>query len=278
MKPVCFIWPVSLTPANALPGSKWPACGWVTWADGPACDLKRSGSWARKTYGSTLMLGTAASVGTLARIAPRTKLASQSVRWAARTILWWTGQSVSVEGRDLPQPDGPAVLIANRAGKIDPLVLAATLPGPFLIADGSALAALPRQARFLLKPLVVPRVNGGVAMKGGTLQQRIERCLKAGYSVLVLPDGPTGVAPDISRFRLDAFRAAVEIGAAVQPVGVRGTSHIFDRGKQPGARDEAKILLGQPLHLTDGDQNGIAEERERVRKALAALSKSKVEG
>ena len=153
---------------------------------------------------------------------------------------------------------------------MDPLILAATLPSPFLIADASALASLPREVRFLLRPLVAPRIHDSDAPPGGTLQQRILKGLEAGYSVLVLPDGPAGVAPSLSRFRLDAFHAALETSTAIQPIVVMGTSHVLDRGRQPGPRDEAKILVGDPLPVANTN-GSVAGERERVREAIADL-------
>ncbi|MHB8656062.1 MAG: AMP-binding protein [Terriglobia bacterium] len=233
--------------------------------------LAHFGSWARKTYSSALMWSTAASVGVLARILPGNRSTAHIIQWAARTILWWTGHGVTVETADKISLDGPVVLVANRAGRVDPLVLAASLRLPFLIADASSLALLSREARFLLSPIVVPLVHGGVAPPGGTLKQRIQQGLAAGHSVLVLPDGPVGVSPSLSRFRLDAFHAAVETGTPVLPVGILGTSHILEPGRRLGVRGEAKIFVGKPIRLENTNGNGIAAERERVREALAQL-------
>ena len=240
--------------------------------------LGHFGSWARKTYSSALMWGTAASVGVLARILPGTRAAAYIIPWAARTILWWTGHGVTVEGADRVSRDGPVVLVANRAGRVDPLVLAASLRLPFLIADASALALLSPEARFLLRPLLTSPLKGSVAPPGGTLKQRIRQGLEAGHSVLVLPDGPVGIAPNLSRFRLDAFHAAVETGTPVLPVGILGTSHILEPGRQPRLRDQAKIVVGNPIRLANTNHNSLAGERERVREALAALCKSTVDG
>ncbi len=238
--------------------------------------LGHVGSWARRTYSSGLMWATAASVGVLVRLVPGKKIAGRIIQWAARTILWWTGHGVAVQGAERVSRAGPVVLVANRAGRVDPLVLAATLPSPFLIADATVLALLPREARFLLKPLVASPVNGNAMPPGGTMKQRIRQGLEAGHSILVLADGPVGVPPHLSRFRLDAFHAAVEFGASVQPIGVLGTSQILEPVRRSGTRGEAKILVGQPIRLANVNDNGLAGAREQVREALAELCNVKL--
>jgi 1-acyl-sn-glycerol-3-phosphate acyltransferase len=233
--------------------------------------LGHFGGWVRRTYSSALMWATAASVGVLVRVMPGRKSAAHIIQWAARTILWWTGHGVEVEGGERLNGNAPAVLMANRAGRVDPLVLAATLRSPFLLADASMLAPLPREARFLLKPLVAPAVNGNAMPPGGTLKQRIQQGLEAGHSVLVLADGPLGVPPNLSRFRMDSFHAALEAGAPVQPIGVLGTGHILEPVRRAETRAEARVLVGQPIHLGKTNGNGLTAAREQVREALTKL-------
>jgi 1-acyl-sn-glycerol-3-phosphate acyltransferase len=122
-----------------------------------------------------------------------------------------------------------------------------------------------------LKPLVASPVNGNSMPPGGTLRARIHQELKAGHSVLVLADGPVGVPAHLSRFRLDAFHAAIEAGAPVQPIGLLGTSQILEPGRLTSARDEARVLVGQPIRLLETDLNGLAGRREQVRDALVRL-------
>jgi acyl carrier protein len=238
--------------------------------------LGHFGGWVRRTYSSALMWATAASVGVLVRVIPGRKTSGRIIQWAARTILWWTGHGVDVEGGERLNGNAPAVLIANRAGRVDPLVLAATLRSPFLIADAAMLAPLPREARFLLKPLVAAPVNGNTLPPGGTLKQRIRQGLEAGHSVLVLADGPLGVPPNLSRFRMDSFHAASETGAALQPIGVLGTGHILEPVRRAEQRADTRILVGKPIHLAATNGNGLAGAREQVRQALAELCDNKL--
>lgn len=237
--------------------------------------LGHLGGWARKTYSSGLMWATAASVGVLVRVLPGRKSAARIIQWAARTILWWAGHGVDVEGGEFLNGKGPVVLMANRAGRVDLLVLAGTLRTPFLIADAAMLAPLPREARFLLKPLVAPAVNGNAMPPGGTLRARIGQGLAGGHSVLVLADGPLGVPSQWSRFRMDSFHAASETGAPVQPISVLGTGHFLEPVRRAEKRAEARILVGRPIQIAKTNGNRLTAAREQVRQALAELNAEK---
>jgi 1-acyl-sn-glycerol-3-phosphate acyltransferase len=247
---------------------------------------------ARRAYASGVLFATATLTGALVSFAPDRKAAARVVQAAARVFLRLTGERVIVQGADLPSPGDmavwsqPAVLFANRASHEDPLILAATLPSSFLIADRTALASLPSKMRSLLDPLVVPPVSRDEVSGGGTQRERIRRALEAGHSVLVLPDGPPGVPASLSRFRLDALHAALDGGSPIRIVGVLGASGILpqsrrrklaaenrklETGNSKLGNGRAEVRLGELFFAEVQDHSDAAALRERMRKALAGL-------
>jgi acyl carrier protein len=204
----------------------------------------------------------------LARLAPcrRAAVARTSARW----LLHLTGRVVKVEAGERMRDFAPAVLVANRAGYLDALVLAAALPCPFLLADGGEIAFMPRRASVLLKNLAVEPVPGETHPPGGSLRDRIRQALAAGHSVLVLPDSAPGSPAHLSRFRLDAFHAALLASRPIVPIGVRGTSRLLDQAS-PGVHHLARITIGSPLDLGSGNGRQLVELREQVRAAVAEL-------
>lgn len=204
----------------------------------------------------------------LIRLAPsrRASLARLSARW----LLRLTGRAVKVEAGERIQEFVPAVLVANRAGHLDALVLAAALPCPFLLADGGEIAFMPRRAAALLKNLAVEPVPGETHPPGGSGRDRIRGALEAGQSVLVLPDSAPGSPAHLSRFRLDAFHAALLTSRPLVPVGVRGTSRLLEPAS-PGVHHPARITIGSPLDPGSGNGRQLVELRQRVRAAVARL-------
>jgi fatty-acyl-CoA synthase len=265
-----------------------------TWA---GLRIATAGASARRAYASGVLFASATLGGALVRFAPDRKAAGVA-QAVARALLRLTGEKVIVRSMDPVTSPGsavwsePTVFFANRASYSDPLLLVATLPSPFLIADATALASLPSKMRSLLDPLVVPPLNGDALPRGGTLRERIRRALEAGHSVLVLPDGPPGVPASLSRFRLDALHAALETGSRIRAIGLRGTSGTLQRrnrkletrdwelengNSKPGTGDlklgngTAEVRWGEPFFAEIRGHSDIAVLRDRVRDALAAL-------
>jgi 1-acyl-sn-glycerol-3-phosphate acyltransferase len=235
---------------------------------------KVAGAQLRSAYTSALLFAVTRLAGLMVRLMPSRK-AARIVQGAVRCLLKLTGQRVTVQGRELVSPDQSAVLVANRASRLDPLVLAAGLPSPYLIADSGAVAALPHNAAFLLKPLLLAPLKGEVSPPGGTLRQRIRRALEEGYSVLVFPDGPAGVPARLSRFRLDAIHAAVVTSSPIVPIGVRGTSLILEAARNSNGdlrESDARIHIGERIRPETTDQRELVRLRERIREAIARLA------
>lgn len=232
--------------------------------------LRRTRARVRRAYNSAFMRATASAAGVAARLAPNRKAAAQIVRWAARILLRSSGQKIRVKGDARPRDVKASVFFANRAGVYDPLVLAATLQSPLLVADAAALSSLPSPSRFLLGALVVPALDGNVFPPGGTLRERIRRALEGGHSVVVFAENTIGSPADKCRFRLDAIHAATSLDLGILPVALAGTSELFRTGRR--ARRSAKVRIGEPIHRAASDHSELVELREQIRRVIADLS------
>ena len=238
------------------------SAGW--WARlGGRRALERAGGW----YVRAAVLTTCAGAGLLVRLAPGIGAKCGILRWAARGFLRLRGWEVTSARAGEAPAECAALLVANRAGVLDPLVLAAVWETPFLLADG--VSHLPRAAEFLLRPLVIPGVSGETAPAGGTLRQRIRQALDRGHAVLVFPDGPVGLSPLLSRFRLDAFQAAVETGSPLHPIAVMGTFPLLEAGGRPAPRKNARVVEAAAIVPEASRHREILRLRDQVRETIA---------
>ncbi len=233
-------------------------------------EFHRAAESVRRAYAATVVALAGIAGGLMARLLPKPGAASSVVRIASRAILALTGHAITQQGVEQAGGSGAALLMANRAGTFDPLVLAAILPRPFFIADGDALSALSAGARFLLGALVVPATNG-TQPRGGTIRQRIHAQFEKGHAVLVFPDGPTAAAPHLSRYRLDGLHAAALTSARVIPVGIRGTGHILTAHEPSSMRAQAAISVGQAIAMAANEPRELVPLREQVRQAISVL-------
>ncbi|MCL5006280.1 MAG: AMP-binding protein [Acidobacteria bacterium] len=233
--------------------------------------LARLGRWFHKKYTGGLLFVVAGFGGILARVTPGQTSSASIVRSSSRALLSLLGHRVSLEGGNRSKLGQTSVFVANRAGILDPLVLAAAIPTPVLLVDGGALEALPRMAAFLLKPIVLPPLPDVPIPPGGTLRQRIRRRIEEGCSVLVFSEGPPTAPAHLSRFRLDALDAAVQTSTPIYPLGVQGTSHILSMGRGFGAAADAKVSVGEVVLPQIRDQRDLVALREETRNAIAKL-------
>lgn len=206
------------------------------------------------------------------------------IRLVGRVLLHLMGQPV-----DKVPGDGheAAVLIANRAGHLDPLAAAALLPGELCFSDPAMIHELPRPAGYLLRPLVLPAVPSAKHPQGGTMRERIVQAIAGGRTVVVFADGPVGAPPERSRFALDALRAAFEARVPVYPVLFAGTEGMVWPGESPdlrwlsseigfeeqhGAPGRPSVTRGGALQPGSEQLEELIRFRERVRAALAELA------
>lgn len=187
------------------------------------------------------------------------------VRAATRWLLRAKGVRFRVYGEERI-PHSGALLVANRAGALDPLVLCAGLPMTPRFADLSALYGLEPPLRYLLAPLVVEFPDPERARPAGKLRLYLREAFRRGQLIVGFPDNPPGTQPAISAFHLDLFRAAIEAQVPIYPVMVKdrpGRRHPSDPQRPSRV---AMAVVREPVPVSrDEDPRCI---RERVRKAL----------
>jgi hypothetical protein len=223
----------------------------------------------RRTNAAVVRHATRSAASVVARLAGGWTRVTRSrgvVRLACRWILKAYGQRYSLQGA-LQIGDGQsAVLIANRSGMLDPLVMLTTLPGSVWFADRSALSGLPRSLAYLLEPLVLGDRQRGTVPAAGSLENRIRRALKRPSTIVAFPEGPVGASVFRSSYRLDPFRAAVEMGAPLHPAAVRERAQQKQPVERARVRRVTMVIIREPAAV-NGDADFFAL-RDRLRESI----------
>jgi 1-acyl-sn-glycerol-3-phosphate acyltransferase len=139
---------------------------------------------------------------------------------------------------------GPAVVVANRAARLDPLALVSVIKGEVRLAGDEALHALPEWIADMLSPLVAHT------------REEMEAALRKGHVVVAFPDSPVGISARRCRIRLRALEAAIATGAPVIPVAMQERRGIF-------------VSRGAPAIASPGLSSRAL--RERVKDAIHAI-------
>jgi 1-acyl-sn-glycerol-3-phosphate acyltransferase len=164
----------------------------------------------------------------------------------ARMALGLCGVRPQLTGLQHLRSIGSAVLVANHASYIDPLLLMAALPVEFTFVAKAGLV------RYPLIGLVI-RKAGYVKIEKASLSERlagaddVELRLRNGERLVVFPEGTFRRAAALLPFRLGAFRAAVETGRPVVPMAIAGARHILPEGASWLRYGRVAIAIGQPL-------------------------------
>jgi 1-acyl-sn-glycerol-3-phosphate acyltransferase len=214
---------------------------------------------------STAVLGLVSSAIALfgSRTAP---LQIAVARVWSRSILFFAGVKVEVEGRERLHARGPYVFIANHLSFIDTPVV---------------LASIPRQFRFLAKEELfrwwpwLPiawhlKTAGHVAVPIGDPRASVRALSKTakliesdGTSVFFFAEGGRSADGTLGEFKHGAAYIAIKAGAPLVPVALMGPDKILPMGSNVIRGGRVKLRIGEPIPT----QGMTLKDRERLTEA-----------
>ncbi len=155
--------------------------------------------------------------------------------------LWRFGVQGAVPARS----PGRTVVVSNHESQAD----------PFLIAH------LPWEMKWLSKASMfrVPVVGwsmwlaGDIALERGradSTRKAMARCarwLARGMPVMIFPEGTRSTSDELLPFKDGAFRLAIDSGADLLPIAVRGTQRALPKHAWRLGRAKALVAVGTPI-------------------------------
>lgn len=168
------------------------------------------------------------------------------MRTWCRSILRLAGCPVRVDGIEHLRTAGPAILTANHSSYLDAVVLLAALPVEFVFVAKRELLGSPIVGTVIRKVGHLPVERRDPGQSAADAERATER-LRAGVSLLFFPEGTFLRGPGLLPFRLGAFRAAVETGRPVVPIGMRGTRDILPANAWRPRRGAITVTVGAAI-------------------------------
>jgi len=191
--------------------------------------------------------------------------------WMMRVGRSILGIDLVVTGLDRLDRGIPYVFMSNHQSFLD---------GPLL------MTILDRPARVIVKRFVfrIPilglgmRFSGYVPLDGegaGAGRRSIARAAQwikeKGYSFLIYPEGTRSFDGKRLRFRRGGFFLALESGAPIVPVSVKGTYELMPRGQWFVRKGPVQITFHEPIPVTGLTVEKIPELMDRVKAAVSSV-------
>lgn len=177
---------------------------------------------------------------------------------------------VRAEGRDRVPEEGPVIVASSHESFLDPLIVGAYAHRHlWYMARRTLFYRGERRSRFLtwFGSLwgIIEVDRGGTGL--GALRGAEEK-LRAGYAVIIFPEGTRSDDGEVREFRAGVGLLAKRTGAAVVPVSLDGSRRIWPRGRRRprfGA-GPVRLVYGEPVTFSETtDPKEAADEiRRRV--------------
>jgi 1-acyl-sn-glycerol-3-phosphate acyltransferase len=210
----------------------------------------------------------AAAVSLCCRPARRTSTAAvdRTVRRWASAWLRAAGARVTIQGAENIDRTLAYTVVCNHQSNIDSMALLATLP--------LSLRFLAKTEMFRTPVLgQVMRAAGMIevdraAPDARQIEEAAARCVKAGQSLGIFPEGTTSVDGRVRGFKNGAFVLAIANQTPVLPVAIEGTGRVWPAGRTAIRAGRVRVAVGQPVPVAGLNRDDARELRDRVRDAV----------
>ena len=188
----------------------------------------------------------------------------------SRVILGVPGVKLEVKMHTPLEPGRPYVFMPNHASMVDIWVVFVAIPASFRFIAKKQLAKIPlfgwamAAGRFIF----IDRQNAASARRS---MEEAARRIRAGQSVVIFPEGTRTRDGRLLPFKKGGFHLAMDSGADIVPVAIRGSREVMPRGAALIKAGTVTMEVGEPIPtagLKSADREALIA---KVRGSVAAM-------
>jgi 1-acyl-sn-glycerol-3-phosphate acyltransferase len=188
----------------------------------------------------------------------------------ARVILGVPGVKLEVKMHGRLESGRPYVFMANHASMVDIWAMLVAIPASFRFIAKKQLSRIPLfgWAMSAGKFIFIDRQNTASARR--TMGEAARR-IRSGQSVMIFPEGTRTRDGRLGPFKKGGFHLAMDSGASIVPVAIRGSREVMPRGAALIHAGMVSVEVDEPIPtvgLTNGDRNALID---KVRGRVAAM-------
>jgi 1-acyl-sn-glycerol-3-phosphate acyltransferase len=185
----------------------------------------------------------------------------------AKSILFVSGIKVDVQGLTNIDPSKSYIYMANHRSNFDIPVLLGCLPIQFRWLAKAELFKIPIFGRAMRGAgyVKIDRSNRKSAIKS---INEVAAKMKNGVSVMIFPEGTRSQDGNLRPFKKGGFVMAVDSGAPIVPVIIRGTRSIMTKGSWRINPDNVTLFIEKPIDTSDFTRDTKEDLIKKVRKVI----------
>jgi 1-acyl-sn-glycerol-3-phosphate acyltransferase len=198
---------------------------------------------------------------------------------ADRILRWWSAHLLKAvrTSWEISDPHGvtiapgkPHIIMSNHRSHYDIPLIFVSLPGSIRMLTKKELFKIPIWGRGLKASefLSIDRRDHEQAMKD---LEEAKKMMEGGIVLWVAPEGTRSRTGKLGDFKKGGFMLALQMGAAIIPVGIRGSENIL----KPGTFN---FYLNQKVHVNIGEPIDAARYSVDQRDELMLKVRGAIEG
>jgi 1-acyl-sn-glycerol-3-phosphate acyltransferase len=191
-------------------------------------------------------------------------------KWGLKLVRPVLGIKIAVEGKQRFHRRSAYVFMSNHLSFLDGPLLVMLIPQQIRVIMKKSIFGIPvlgPAMRFVgFVPVDRKRILGG--------KQSVDRAAALmrdrGYSYLIFPEGTRSRDGHMLPLRRGGFFLALESGAPIVPVHIRGTFELMPKGQWHARAGQIRVVFHDPIPVSGYRIETMPGLMEKVREAIAA--------
>jgi len=188
--------------------------------------------------------------------------------WAVRVGRRVLGIKVEVEGLDRFDPRTPHVFMPNHLSFLDGPLVMMLIPGAARVILKKSVLRIPIVGLGMRFVGFVPVDRKGTEGGKKSIARAAALMRERGYSFLVFPEGTRSRDGKLQAFRRGGFFLALETGAPIVPVTIRGTFELMPKGQWRARRGAVRAAFHDPVPVIGYTAATMTGLMDKVRDAI----------
>jgi len=191
-------------------------------------------------------------------------------KWAVSLAPGILGIKVKIAGRDAVDKQTPYIFMSNHLSFLDGPLLFWLIPQAIRVILKKEVFRIPVVGQGMRFVGFVPVDRKGVRGGKKSIDRAAQLMRERGYSYLIFPEGTRTRDGRTQAFRRGGFFLALESGAAIVPITIRGTYELMPKGTIFPRRGIADVLFHPPVQVTGYGQQNMQTLIDKVRDIIVS--------